>query len=142
MTRGVRSRGRRRPLSAFPRDAPSLPTGAPALRPLKWEGAGEEEGPVRLLCPGFGARGEPPSPFVSSADRSCLPVLGRSQAPGGTDHRVPCAQTSGSLAVLLASSPLHFPTLRPAFPPLGSHMHPELYARQLLSQALLQGDPA
>ena len=64
----------------------------------------------------YGAGGEPPLPvrLRPSADGSASPALDRSQAPGGTDHRVPCAQTSGSLVLLLASSPLHFH-------PLGSH---------------------
>lgn len=71
---------------------------------------------------GYGARGEPPLPIrLRPADRSASPALGRSQAPGGTDHRVPCAQTSGSLVVLLASSPLHFPPSGLHFHPLGSH---------------------
>lgn len=83
------------------------------------------------MTAGYRAGGEPPLPvhLRQFADSSASPVLDRSQAAGGSEHRVPCARTSGSLVLLLASPPLRFSPSGLHFRPLGSHaplscMHP------------------
>ena len=82
-----------------------------------------------------------PTHLCPFADSSASPVL-RPLRSSWQDW-APGAPAGGHLAPLsscLPSCPL--PTLRPAFLPPGITRTPKLYARRLLSQAVLQGDPA
>ena len=83
-------------------------------------------------------------PFISVPLQTALRLLSwdRSQAPGRTERRAPLRVDIWLPRPPPASPPVRFPPSGLHFCPPGITHTPKLYACRLLSQAVLQGDPA